>query len=169
MCTFKQSDGVDGWNYMAFQIAFFNTSYVVPLLLICGLYVCTLKRLWRPLGDGSGRNRRGKRRVTRMVIIVVVIFAVCWCPIQLVLLLKSLNWYHMNPSTLIIQITSHTLAYTNSCVNPILYGFFSENFRKSFHRVVRRSICRSVHNNVKVSKKSTTESRNNFELKQLNN
>lgn len=26
--------------------------------------------------------RRGKRRVTRLVVVVVLVFAICWCPIQ---------------------------------------------------------------------------------------
>lgn len=167
VCTFLQSEEEGGWSYKAFQIAFFSTSYVVPLLLICGLYIATLKRLWRGPGGKrvSAKSRRGKWRVTRMVIIVVVIFAVCWCPIQLVLLLKSLNCYPMAPATLIVQITSHTLAYTNSCVNPILYGFFSENFRKSFRRIFGRLF---NNNNItiggvpassKMSKRSTSDVR----------
>lgn len=26
--------------------------------------------------------RKGKRRVTRLVVVVVLVFAICWCPIQ---------------------------------------------------------------------------------------
>lgn len=29
-------------------------------------------------------HRRGKKRVTRMVVIVVLAFAICWCPIQVI-------------------------------------------------------------------------------------
>lgn len=67
------------------QITFFATSYVIPLALICGLYLCMLMRLWRgvaPGGHCSAESRRGKKRVTRMVVVVVAIFAICWCPIQ---------------------------------------------------------------------------------------
>lgn len=41
---------------------------------------------------------------------------------------------------LIIQIVAHVLSYMNSCVNPILYAFLSENFRKAFRKVI---LCRS--------------------------
>ncbi|KIH50426.1 hypothetical protein ANCDUO_19495, partial [Ancylostoma duodenale] len=36
----------------------------------------------------------------------------------------------------IVQIASQVLAYTNSCLNPILYALMSENFRKGFIRVI---------------------------------
>ena len=58
---------------------------MIPLALICGLYLWLLLRLWRgaaPGGHVSAESRRGKKRVTRMVIVVVAIFAVCWFPIQ---------------------------------------------------------------------------------------
>jgi hypothetical protein len=70
---------------LCMQIIFFATSYVTPLALICGLYLWLLLRLWRgaaPGGHVSEESRRGKRRVTRMVVVVVAIFAVCWFPIQ---------------------------------------------------------------------------------------
>ena len=71
-----------------------------------------------------------------MVIIVVVIFAVCWCPIQVLLVLKSVELFEPDTSLgVIIQITSHVLAYMNSCVNPVLYAFLSDNFRKAFRKV----------------------------------
>ena len=105
-----------------------------------------LMRLWRGVAPGgrvSAESRRGKKRVTRMVCIVVVIFAVCWCPIQLVLVLKSLSLFEITHFTVMIQITSHVLAYTNSCINPILYAFLSDNFRKAFRKIV---YCRAIAN-----------------------
>lgn len=74
--------------------------------------------------------------MTRLVVVVVLVFAVSWLPIQLVLLLKSLDAYQMNVIGLVIQITGHVMAYMNSCVNPILYAFLSENFRKAFRKVI---------------------------------
>lgn len=67
------------------QIFFFLTSYAIPLALICGLYLVMLMRLWKgvaPGGHVSAESKRGKKRVTRLVVIVVAVFAICWFPIQ---------------------------------------------------------------------------------------
>ena len=128
-----------GYNYPAFQITFFVTSYVLPLLVISAMYLLLLKRLWLgvvPGGHMSAESLRGKRRVTRMVVVVVVIFAVCWCPIQIILVVRSLNKYPITEASVLIQIVAHVQAYMNSCINPILYAFLSENFRKAFFKVM---------------------------------
>lgn len=59
--------------------------YFVPLAVIVVLYLMILNRLWYgvvPGGSRSAESVRGKKRVTRMVVIVVVTFIVCWFPIQ---------------------------------------------------------------------------------------
>ncbi|KAJ6635357.1 Allatostatin-A receptor [Pseudolycoriella hygida] len=126
-----------GYSHVGFQVSFFLSSYVVPLTLICLLYMGMLARLWKgaPGCKPSAESRKGKRRVTRMVCVVVLAFAVCWLPIQIILVLKSFSLYHSSHITVTIQIVSHVLAYTNSCVNPVLYAFLSENFRKAFRKV----------------------------------
>ncbi|CAG7725030.1 unnamed protein product [Allacma fusca] len=137
------------YNHTIFQISFMLTSYAIPLALICLLYFGMLFGLWRSV-SGSGASRqglRGKKRVTRMIVVVVGVFAICWLPIQVVLLLKSIHMYDINDVTVAIQITSHVLGYMNSCVNPILYAFLSENFRKAFRKVIQCKGVFATHNN----------------------
>ncbi|KAI9563657.1 putative allatostatin A receptor [Daphnia sinensis] len=112
-----------------FRYTFFATSYAIPLLLICALYISMLLRLWKkeaPVGRASAEIQRGKKlRVTRMVCIVVGSFALC-----------CLALFEITPFTVMIQISSHILAYMSSCVNPFLYAFISDNFRKAFRKIV---------------------------------
>ncbi|XP_071520240.1 allatostatin-A receptor-like [Panulirus ornatus] len=134
-CAFLDEE----YNHMAFHIGFITTMYFVPLTVIVVLYLMILNRLWYgvvPGGSRSAESIRGKKRVTRMVVIVVVTFIVCWFPIQLVLLLKSLGLYEMTTFRIITQIAAQVLAYINSCVNPILYAFLSDPFRKAFRKVI---------------------------------
>ncbi|XP_025158143.1 allatostatin-A receptor isoform X3 [Harpegnathos saltator] len=117
------------------EVSFFLTSYVLPLKLICIFYVCMLIKLWRGARI-SAESRRGRRRVTRLVLVVVGVFAVCWCPIQVILVTKSVDMFPLTTATIMLQIASHILAYTNSCVNPFLYAFLSDNFRKAFRKII---------------------------------
>uniref|UniRef100_A0A182F984 G-protein coupled receptors family 1 profile domain-containing protein n=2 Tax=albimanus section TaxID=44544 RepID=A0A182F984_ANOAL len=132
-CGFLENDN---FSWAAFHIAFFLSSYVVPLILISVLYMWMLSRLWRSsVGGRSAESKKGKKRVTRLVVIVVAAFASLWCPIQVILLLKSIDAFEtVSPFHLSLQIISHVLAYTSSCINPLLYAFLSENFRKAFRK-----------------------------------
>ena len=78
-------------------------------------------------------NTRQKKRAVRTVIVVVVTFAVCWLPIQLVLLVQSaIRDFEPSTFTFAISVAANCLAYMNSCLNLILYVFLSKDFRQSF-------------------------------------
>lgn len=55
---------------------------------------------------------------------------------KVILVTKSLDVYPLTSATIMVQIASHILAYTNSCVNPILYAFLSDSFRKAFRKII---------------------------------
>ncbi|KAL6424641.1 hypothetical protein ACFW04_009968 [Cataglyphis niger] len=123
------------YDWTSYQVSFFLMSYVLPLVLICIFYMSVLIKLWRS-ARVSAESRRGRRRVTRLVFVVVGVFAACWCPIQVILVSKSLDVFPLTTTTIMVQIVSHILAYTNSCVNPFLYAFLSDNFRKAFRKII---------------------------------
>jgi len=53
---------------------------------------------------------------------------------QVVLMLRKFELYDIsqNGGLVVLQIVTHCFAYFNSCLNPILYAFFSPNFRSAF-------------------------------------
>ncbi|RUS90425.1 hypothetical protein EGW08_001830 [Elysia chlorotica] len=122
----------------AFYVAFLSFGYIIPLGVTLLMYGLMLKRLLYGVVPGgasqSAESVRAKKRVTRMVVIVEVIFAICWMPIQIILFLQAFEAYPKKEAAIAIMFASNCLAYLNSCVNPILYAFLSENFRRSFRR-----------------------------------
>lgn len=91
MCQFIENDFLDQRTY---QVTFFITSYMLPLTVISGLYVLMIMRLWRQ-GSGvrmSKESQRGRKRVTRLVVVVVVAFASLWLPIQVSQSQRILNY-----------------------------------------------------------------------------
>lgn len=122
-----------------FFMSFLTFGYALPLGVVCLLYGFMLKRLLYgvvPGGNQSQESIRAKKRVTRMVIFVVITFALCWVPIQIILVLQKYDSYPASMASVGIHIASNCLAYMNSCVNPFLYALMSENFRRSFWKVL---------------------------------
>ncbi|XP_071541808.1 QRFP-like peptide receptor isoform X2 [Panulirus ornatus] len=93
--------------------------------------------------NGATRGRRREteesevRQVVSMLVVVVVLFVVCWAPILVVNVLKSYAILPAYSTTMKhIATAADLLSYCNSCVNPIVYGFMSRNFRESSWQVL---------------------------------
>jgi len=134
-CSFTN----DSTAFMVFQGSFFVLSYFLPLVLIVCLYSVMLHTLWYKTSAGGHMSResmKNKKRVVTLVTMVTLMFSISWLPIQLILLLKAVGMYKVTIVNISIQIASHILAYSNSCINPILYAFLSPSFRAGFRKVL---------------------------------
>uniref|UniRef100_A0A667Z8G5 Mu-type opioid receptor n=1 Tax=Myripristis murdjan TaxID=586833 RepID=A0A667Z8G5_9TELE len=115
------------------KICVFIFAFIIPVLIITvcyGLMILRLKSV-RML-SGSKEKDRNLRRITRMVLVVVAIFIVCWTPIHIFVIITALVTI---PSSLLHTVTWHfciALGYTNSSLNPVLYAFLDENFKRCF-------------------------------------
>ncbi|KAI5620058.1 alpha-1A adrenergic receptor [Silurus asotus] len=67
--------------------------------------------------------------------IVVGCFVLCWLPFFLVLPISSI-FPALRPSDTVFKIT-FWLGYFNSCLNPIIYTCFSQEFKKAFQNVLK--------------------------------
>ena len=129
------SGKIEGQNLFA---SFFVFAYVLPLLAIGSLYiliVCHL-RSNNPLPEREAEERQRQNHVTRVLTILVLTFAICWLPLHLHLLAA---YYASIPDSLIYKvllIVWHCLAYLSSMLNPIIYNFFSHDFRTAFRSVI---------------------------------
>ncbi|XP_008427420.1 mu-type opioid receptor isoform X2 [Poecilia reticulata] len=115
------------------KICVFIFAFIMPILIITvcyGLMILRLKSV-RML-SGSQEKDRNLRRITRMVLVVVAVFIICWTPIHVFVIISAL----INiPSSTLQTITWHfciALGYTNSSLNPVLYGYLDENFKRCF-------------------------------------
>ncbi|XP_016886516.2 G-protein coupled receptor 54-like [Cynoglossus semilaevis] len=70
-----------------------------------------------------------------MVVVIVLLFAICWGPIQIFVLFQSFHpKYQPNYVTYKIKTWANCMSYANSSVNPIVYGFMGASFQKSFRK-----------------------------------
>ncbi|XP_032911780.1 orexin receptor type 2 isoform X1 [Catharus ustulatus] len=79
---------------------------------------------------------RARRKTARMLMVVLLVFALCYLPISILNVLKRVlgMFNHADDrETVYAWFTfSHWLVYANSAANPIIYNFLSGKFREEF-------------------------------------
>ncbi|KAK3519726.1 hypothetical protein QTP70_003704 [Hemibagrus guttatus] len=123
--------------YTAFMFYTFVLGFFLPLLVICLCYLLIIIKVKSSgIRVSSSKRKRSERKVTRMVSIVVAVFVFCWLPFYVFNVTSVTGTISTTPilrSTFAFVVV---LGYANSCANPILYAFLSENFKKSFQNVL---------------------------------
>uniref|UniRef100_A0A3B3SKD3 G-protein coupled receptors family 1 profile domain-containing protein n=1 Tax=Paramormyrops kingsleyae TaxID=1676925 RepID=A0A3B3SKD3_9TELE len=129
----------------AFILYQFIAVYLLPVFTISFCYALILKRVGQPAVEPvdnnslvhlvSERTVAIRSKVSRMVVVIVLLFTVCWGPIQLFILFQSFYPnYKPNYATYKIKTWANCMSYANSSINPIVYGFMGAGFRKSFKK-----------------------------------
>ncbi|KAF7214851.1 cholecystokinin receptor-like, partial [Nothobranchius furzeri] len=91
----------------------------------------------------SDVNLEAKRRVVRMLMVIVVLFFVCWMPLYSVNTWKAFDSQSATKALSGAPISFiHLLTYTSACVNPIIYCFMNTRFRGALRSTFYRCCCR---------------------------
>uniref|UniRef100_A0A9J8A4C4 G-protein coupled receptors family 1 profile domain-containing protein n=1 Tax=Cyprinus carpio carpio TaxID=630221 RepID=A0A9J8A4C4_CYPCA len=108
----------------------FTLSFLFPFLIIASSYIA--------IGIRIKRLKRVKQlRSYRVIITIILAFFICWfpchvCSFYLVTVVGN-NWSDnlMITKVFLIALTVSTyLVYLNSCLNPILYVFMCDEYKK---------------------------------------
>ncbi|KAI8495599.1 hypothetical protein Bbelb_265710 [Branchiostoma belcheri] len=68
-------------------------------------------------------------KVTKILLIVICVFVVCWAPISLVNFVETFFRIQIPP---ILDITTVYMVFLNCALNPVIYGLMNRNFRDGF-------------------------------------
>ena len=127
-------------EWKIFSIITLPLNVLVPLLIIAVLYTIVCFKLWsrKVPGEGSNQNEqqaralKTARKFTLMMIVIVMLYVVCWFPF---LILETLHYFdHIKlKGSFLSFIIWLTAAY--SALNPYVYLIFSHNFRNGFKTV----------------------------------
>ncbi|XP_052101738.1 QRFP-like peptide receptor [Mytilus californianus] len=154
---------------VAYEIYMIYILLLVPVIIMTFAYVNICLELWhissfqnrqqRRLTSSNGSNtdtdsspylvprksrddNKSKKQVIKMLVAVIVIFIICWAPLQInnVLIgfevLPDLHEGHHKH----IREAFYIMAYANSSINPIIYTFMSKKFKETF----KKTICACV-------------------------
>ncbi|XP_064827328.1 neuropeptide FF receptor 2-like [Oncorhynchus masou masou] len=142
----------------------FANIYLAPLSLIVIMYVRIGFTLFKMAVPASGRGissgssggtkpgldnhrqmvSKKKKRVIKMLLMVALLFILSWLPLWTLMMLSdyaSLTASQHRVINIYVYPLAHWLAFFNSSVNPIIYGFFNENFRRGFEAAFKFQLC----------------------------
>ena len=135
-----------------FTIVLFVVFYLVPLLTMAVLYSFAVHKLWvrkipgNPSLENQLRAQKSKKKVFKMLMSVVILFALCWLPgyiSQFIYFFHKENFPCGLPA--VLSFMGYFLGHANSAINPTIYAIFNSDFRKGFKDIL---LCRCRRNRV---------------------
>ncbi|KAI4824236.1 hypothetical protein KUCAC02_012762 [Chaenocephalus aceratus] len=111
----------------------FLFSFLIPVAIISICYSLMVKRLRNVrILSGSKEKDRNLRRITRMVLVVVAAFVVCWTPVQIMGPGSDSGLQPEQPVHAGADALLHRAWLRQHSLNPVLYAFLDENFKRCF-------------------------------------
>uniref|UniRef100_A0A8C0FWM5 G-protein coupled receptors family 1 profile domain-containing protein n=1 Tax=Chelonoidis abingdonii TaxID=106734 RepID=A0A8C0FWM5_CHEAB len=112
---------------------------VVPLVIMIFCYAEIIKTLLRC------RNEK-KHKAVRLIFIIMIVYFLFWAPYNIVILINTFqdsfslkNCKRSSQLELAIQVTE-AIAMIHCCINPVIYAFAGEKFRKYLYTFFRNHI-----------------------------
>jgi hypothetical protein len=137
------------------------TMLFLPTIVILVMYTCIFfvahkrQKMWRNGELGQSCNNRSQRsafhqdlKAIPMLLVVVLVFILCWFPyaISQLLRLHNLRGHSRSLSNrrrlLMADLVMALLPYFNSICNPIIYSWLDQTYRQAFKNLFQRMMCR---------------------------
>uniref|UniRef100_A0A8C1SMB9 G-protein coupled receptors family 1 profile domain-containing protein n=1 Tax=Cyprinus carpio TaxID=7962 RepID=A0A8C1SMB9_CYPCA len=116
--------------YSRLSVIRFVFGFLIPLICITTCYGFIARKL--------GRSHFHSGRAFRIILAVIVAFFLCWLPFHIVDLIIMYGEETSFRAALALDPLAVSLAYFNSCLNPILYVFMGQDFKRNVKLSLRR-------------------------------
>lgn len=126
----------------------------LPIMIFC--YVKILLVLSK-----SRNSKKGK--AVKLIFAIVSVFVVCWVPYNVTVFLQTLELLGVLGSCEVSKNISSAMSFaelialSHCCVNPVIYAFIGEKFRKSLGKVLTKYHCWSHQSGGAFSLRDTTD------------
>lgn len=116
-----------------YSLSMLILQYVFPLSIICYAYI----RIWFKLKSHISPSARNdthcrRKKTTKMLFMVVVVFAVSWLPFHAFQLAADLDMALALHDYKLLYTVFHVIAMCSTFANPLLYGWMNKNYRNGF-------------------------------------
>lgn len=138
MVSFGENINETFENMRIYNTVVFAVLYFAPLILIALFYLAICRKLWlrKIPGNPSATNLRSanksKKRSIKMLIIIVLVFAICWLPVHIMhyYIFYRNDIYKSFPRY--VSLVAFFVSHANSAINPFLYITLNKNFMRAF-------------------------------------
>ncbi|XP_016414566.1 C3a anaphylatoxin chemotactic receptor-like [Sinocyclocheilus rhinocerous] len=133
----------------------FIVGFLIPFLVIASSYITIGMRV-------KSLKKRKQLRSYRVIIAVVLAFFICWLPYHIhefyYISAKENQWSESAKAVLLkTEAVVNCLAFLNSCLNPILYVFMCDEYKKQLKQSLLLALEMAFaedHQDFKVSKQT---------------
>ena len=156
----KQDNFCDAIYFLQQKTAFYiltvSLNVFLPLVLTAVLYIIVCHKLWsREIpGEGTNQNQRQAeamktaKKVTRMMITVVVLYVLCFGPFFVGSSLYHFDYVKVKSD--VIFLCLFLIAFAYSALNPYIYVTFNQKYRNGFKTLLGNCLskikfCNIVH------------------------
>ncbi|CAB3368305.1 Hypothetical predicted protein [Cloeon dipterum] len=138
LCYLVWPDGVSPRSRLdyVYNIVFLTLTYLLPVAAMALCYWKMGRELWGT-NEVTTQRQMARRRVVRMFLMIVCIFAVCWLPYH-GYFIYAYHFREIAASSYVqhLYLAFYWLAMANAMVNPLVYYSMNHRFRAYFRRVV---------------------------------
>ncbi|NXP55266.1 CCR2 protein, partial [Heliornis fulica] len=131
------SSAVD-WKY-SYTLKMNILGLVIPMLIMIFSYSQIIKTLWRC------KNEK-KQKAVRLIFMIMIVYFIFWTPFHISSFLHTFQNSLFKPNCEIksqlekaIQVTE-TISMIHCCINPVIYAFVGEKFRKYLYTFFRKHV-----------------------------
>ncbi|XP_055522135.1 tachykinin-like peptides receptor 99D isoform X2 [Leucoraja erinacea] len=111
-----------------YDVATFTLFYILPLVVITVAIAGVSKKLLpsKTIGAEAPVQHRRKKNTIKMIVLLVVTFALCWFPLNVYTFLLSDQFVQFNNT---LYSAFHCVAVSSTCWNPFIYCWMDNRFR----------------------------------------
>lgn len=132
---------VENWR-MASRTLYHVVGFLLPSAVLIFCYTCILRRL------RCGSHGPQKQKAFRVIMVVVVVFFLCWTPYHITLMAETIHSKNntdtcgVRSSLEKAKIVTSSVGYLHCSLNPILYAFVGVKFRRQLFNILRALGCK---------------------------
>ncbi|XP_061580518.1 C-X-C chemokine receptor type 2-like [Cololabis saira] len=126
----------DEWR-LATRILRHTLGFLIPLSIMLPCYGITIRRLLHLRGGFQ------RQRAMRVIVFVVVAFLLCWTPYHVAVMadtfFRAKIVPYQCPERMAVDqamFATQSLGLLHSCINPVLYAFVGEKFRRRLLQIL---------------------------------